>query len=129
MMIDVISINQLLEIMKSIVISIVMLITGVTTLQAAVPLKIDIVQLSTKIGIQFKIDTPSPDNIVITLRDHQRNVIFQKAYHGSNHYRGTVNLEAAEDGKYYLEVRQGAESLRRQIYLTREDRRLVRLDE
>ena len=102
---------------------------GAVTAQAAEPLKIEIDNLASRVGVQFKIDTQNSGNLVITLRDQQRKVIFQRTYQGSNHYRGTVNLEAAEDGVYYLEVRQGTDHLRRQIKLTHENKRIVRLDE
>ena len=115
--------------MKSLTISMALMMLVAVTALAAVPLKIDLHQLNSRLGVAFKIDTESTGNLVVTLRDQERKVLFQKAYNGANHYRGIVNLEAANDGVYYLEVRQGAESVRRQIHLTRENRRLVRLNE
>jgi|GEM_PF-4564061 len=92
-------------------------------------LKLDIDKLTTLVGVRYKIDTESPRNMVVTLRDQEHRVLYQKAYSGAQHYRGIVNMESANDGFYYLEVRQGDDSIRRRIHLTHEKNRIVQLKE
>lgn len=92
-------------------------------------LKLDIDRLTSNVGVRFKIDTESTRNMVVTLRDQEHRVLYQKAYSGAQHYRGIVNMESADDGYYYLEVRQGGDSIRRRIHLTHEKNRIVQLKE
>ena len=91
------------------------------------PLTVSLEYASDALGVNFYIQAADKGLLRVRIRDQNRNIVFQKFLHGSNQYKGTLNLQNLINGDYYIEVRQSHQKIVRHISLLETSLRSVSL--
>ena len=92
------------------------------------PLVVAFESTQDQLGVNFVIKASNQQSVILRIRNDNRQIVFQRLFHGSKAYKGMLNLENLSDGQYYLEVRHSGQKYTQKVNLKKYSLRTVYLN-